>query len=112
MQIRGINPGKKGHGLEKTESSEQRTPHAESKLEVEEKAPVLLPSADRVSISADLRERTKAIEELAHKAKAHGDEFDPKHQAKLDSLKSKLEKGTLITPDVLRKTAQNLLSDL
>ncbi len=112
MQIRGINPGKKGHGLEKTETSEQKTPRADHKLEGEGKAPVLLPTADRVSISAGLRERSKAIEELAEKAKAHGTDVDPKHQAKLASLKAKLDSGNLITPDVLHQTAQALLGDL
>jgi hypothetical protein len=112
MQIRGINPEKKGHSLEKLESSEHKASHAGHKIQEEGKAPVLLPTADRVSISEGLREHTKSIQDLTSRAKAVGGEVDPKHQAKLDSLREKIEAGTLITQDVLKQTAQKVLGDL
>jgi len=112
MQIRGINPGKKGNGLEKSEFSEHKASHAGLKNESEEKAPVLLPSNDRVSISASLREHTKALGDLVQKAKEQGSLSDPHHQARLDSLKAKIDQGTLLTPEVLKKTAEKILGDL
>lgn len=98
--------------MEKTESLESKAPHAAQKTGEEDRPPVLLPASDRVSISAGLRERTKAVEDLVTRAKALGEIVDPKHEARLEVLRSKLESGNLLNPEVLKETARKLYGDL